>query len=193
MLETRLSYNLDCWHPCKGSFTLLLLSALQEWFLCWKRPETFRGSDKNTFLQSACILSFWEISLLLLNFDCQVTFKDHFRCPKRQHCSQGILGSSCARQQVTFQYYFIVSGFWNFLGVDSSNHITLHLLQKNWECWASPCPGEIVKGALERALFTKANKNLGRRLCWKQSYAWEIWLCVFSDHKRSGHQFSIAS
>lgn len=85
------------------------------------------------------------------------------------------------------------SGFWNLLGLDTSNHITLCLLQKNWECWVSPCPGEIVKGALERTVFSKANKNFGRRLCWKQSYAWEIWLCVFSDHKRSGHQFSIAS
>lgn len=110
MLETWMLNNLDCRHPCKRSFTRLLLSALQEWFLCWKHPETFRGRDKNTFLQSACILSFWKISLLLLNSDCQITFKDHFTCPQRQHCSQGMFGSSSAGQQVTFQYYFIVCG-----------------------------------------------------------------------------------
>lgn len=76
---------------------------------------------------------------------------------------------------------------------EPTRHITPCLLQKSWGCWVSPCPGETVKGALERTLFSKANRNLRRRLCWKQSYAWEICLCVFSDHKRSGHQFSIAS
>lgn len=93
---------------------------------------------------------------------------------------------------ILFHCLWPIAGFWNLLGVDTPSHISPCLLQKNWECWVSACPGEILKRPLEKTLFGKANKNLGRRLCWKQSYAWEIWLCVFSDHKRSGHQFSIA-
>lgn len=97
------------------------------------------------------------------------------------HAPKGMLGSSSTGQQITFQYYFIVCGplQWvlEFVGSGTSNHITPCLLQKSWECWVNPWPGETVKGALERTLFSKANRNLGRRLCWRESYAWEIWLC----------------
>lgn len=48
--------------------------------------------------------------VVTLNFECQITFKDHFTFLKRQHCSPGMLGSSCAGQQMPFQYYFIVRG-----------------------------------------------------------------------------------
>lgn len=53
---------------------------------------------------------------------------------------------------------------WNLSGVEVSNYITLHLLQRNRELQGSSCPSEIVEGVLERTLFGKVNKNLGRKV-----------------------------